>query len=67
MVVSLYLGAKYALSFVPVRTGSSSPELDNSISQLADTVKRLEKGMGKAGTEVQQHGQVIETHDPENS
>ena len=67
MVVSLYLGAKYALSFVPVRTGSSSPGLDNSISQLADTVKRLEKGMGKAGTEVQQHGQVIETHDPENS
>jgi hypothetical protein len=50
MVVSIYLGAKYALSFVPARTSLALPGLDNSISQLVHTVRRLEKGMGKAGT-----------------
>lgn len=43
MFFSLYLGTKYALSFVPARTTHTVPGLDNAVSKLVGAVNRIEK------------------------
>ncbi|MDF1535125.1 MAG: hypothetical protein P1S46_01315 [bacterium] len=47
MVLSLYMGGKYVVSFAPARPVSLAPGTGSAIPDLTEAIKRLERRMGK--------------------
>jgi hypothetical protein len=57
MVVTLYLGAKYTLSFVPARPAPPALDFGSAFSDLTDAVKRLEERLEKTDAGTRGHGE----------
>jgi hypothetical protein len=57
MVVTLYLGAKYTLSFVPARPAPPALDFGPAFSDLTEAVKRLEERLEKTDAGTRGHGE----------